>query len=96
MLGVCKSSAKTYVFGAEVAWVTRSAAARGEFAVLESARKGSKALRARVVSMIPVVLSEDIGRVSGEISWNWFVFGVWCWCKGNSELWWKVQVGSIR
>jgi len=77
MLGVCKSSAKTYVFGAEVAWVTRSAAARGEFADLESARKGSKALRARVVSMIPVVLSEEIGRVSGGSSWELACVCVW-------------------
>ena len=52
MLGVWSSSAKTYVFGAEVAWVMRSAAARGEFADLESARKGSRALRARVCSMM--------------------------------------------
>lgn len=34
MLGVCSSSAKTYVFGAEVAWVIRSMAARGEVADL--------------------------------------------------------------
>lgn len=36
MLGVCSSSVKTYVFRAEVAWVTRSMAARGEVAFLES------------------------------------------------------------
>ena len=76
ILGVCKSSAKTYVFGAEVAWVTRSAAARGEFADLESARKGSKALRARVDSMMPVVflggLRGYLEKVRG-IGWS---FGV--------------------
>lgn len=32
-----------YVFGDEVAWVMRSAAARGEVADLASARKGAKA-----------------------------------------------------
>lgn len=36
MLGVCSSSAKTYVFGAEVACVIRSMAARGEVADLAS------------------------------------------------------------
>lgn len=35
MLGIWSSSANTKVLGAEVAWVTRSAAARGEFADLE-------------------------------------------------------------
>lgn len=35
MFGVWRSSAKTKVLGADVAWVTRSAAARGEFADLE-------------------------------------------------------------
>ena len=34
MLGVWSNSAKTYVFGAEVAWVMRSIAARGEVADL--------------------------------------------------------------
>lgn len=51
MLGVCNSSAKTYVFGAEVACAIRSAAARGEVADLLRARKGSNAFRARVCSM---------------------------------------------
>lgn len=40
MAGVSRSSAKRKVFGADVARVTRSTAARGELAVLESARKG--------------------------------------------------------
>ena len=35
MLGVWSNSAKTKVLGADVACVTRSAAARGEFADLE-------------------------------------------------------------
>lgn len=52
IFGVCSNSAKTYVFGAEVACVMRSAAARGEFALLERARKGSRALRARVCSIL--------------------------------------------
>lgn len=52
MLGVWRSSAKTKVFGAEVACVTRSLAARGEVAVLLRARKGSSALRALVCSMV--------------------------------------------
>jgi uncharacterized membrane protein len=38
--GVWRSSVKMKVFGAEVARVTRSAAARGEVADFESARKG--------------------------------------------------------
>lgn len=38
--GVWSSSVKMKVFGAEVARVTRSAAARGEVADFESARKG--------------------------------------------------------
>lgn len=37
MFGVWRSSAKMYVFGADVAWVMRSAAARGEFADFERA-----------------------------------------------------------
>jgi len=40
------------VWGAEVACVIRSAAARGEVADLERARKGSRALRARCCSMM--------------------------------------------
>ena len=35
MLGVWRSSAKKKVFGAEVAWVMRSMAARGDVADLE-------------------------------------------------------------
>ena len=46
MFGVWSSSAKTYVLGADVAWVTRSAAARGELADLERRMYGSRALRA--------------------------------------------------
>ena len=46
MLGVWRSSAKTKVFWAEVAWLTKSAAARGEFADLERRMKGSRALSA--------------------------------------------------
>lgn len=49
---MCRSSAKTKVLGAEVACVTRSLAARGEVAVLLSARKGSSALRAFVCSIV--------------------------------------------
>lgn len=52
MFGVCNSSAKTYVFGAEVAWVMRSAAARGDTADLLSARKGSSAFSALVCSIM--------------------------------------------
>lgn len=40
MAGVSRSSAKRKVFGAEVARVTRSTAARGDEADLESARNG--------------------------------------------------------
>ena len=43
--GVWRSSAKTKVFGAEVARVTRSAAARGEVADLERARNGYEQTR---------------------------------------------------
>jgi len=39
------------VFGAEVALVTRSAAARAEVAVLDRARKGSSAFIARCCSI---------------------------------------------
>ena len=46
MLGVWSSSAKTKVLGAEVAWVTKSAAARGELADLERRMKGSRAFKA--------------------------------------------------
>jgi hypothetical protein len=51
MLGVCSSSAKTYVFGALVACEIKSDAARGEVADLLRARKGSSALSAFVCSM---------------------------------------------
>ena len=44
------------MFGAEVAWVMRSEAARGEFADLASARKGARALRARDWSIVRVLL----------------------------------------
>ena len=40
MVGVSRSSAKMKMLGAEVARVMRSAAARGEVADLERARKG--------------------------------------------------------
>ena len=46
MLGVCRSSAKTKVLGADVACVTRSAAALGELADLASKMYGSRALSA--------------------------------------------------
>lgn len=46
MLGVSSSSAKTKVFGAEVACVIRSTAARGEVADLESRVNGSRAFKA--------------------------------------------------
>lgn len=49
-----------YVFGDEVAWVMRSAAARGEVADLASARKGAKALSATDCSMLTCF------RASGE------------------------------
>jgi len=52
MLGVCSSSAKTYVLGALVACETKSEAARGEVADLLRARNGSRALRALVCSII--------------------------------------------
>lgn len=42
----------------------RSAAARGEFADLERARKGSRALRARVCSMVRVYL--ELTMCGGE------------------------------
>lgn len=59
------------MLGAEVAWVTRSAAARGELADLERARKGSRALRARVCSMtsnfeVAPGLQSNGGVVSGD------------------------------
>ena len=58
MLGVWSSSAKTKVFGAEVAWVMRSIAARGEVADLERRMYGSRAFSAFccVGSMIEVVV----------------------------------------
>lgn len=40
MTGVCKRSLKRNVFGADVALVTRSAAARGDVADLERAMNG--------------------------------------------------------
>lgn len=46
MLGVWRSSAKTYVLGAEMALLMRSAAERGEVADLERRIKDSRALRA--------------------------------------------------
>ena len=46
MFGVCKSSAKMYAFGAEVARVTKSAAARGDVADLERSTYCSKAFKA--------------------------------------------------
>jgi hypothetical protein len=52
MLGVCSSSVKTNAFGADVAWLMRSAAARGDVADFERARKGSRALSARCCSMV--------------------------------------------
>lgn len=52
MFGVCRSSANTYVLGALVAWTIKSDAARGEVADLLRARKGSRALRALVCSML--------------------------------------------
>jgi hypothetical protein len=52
MFGVCSSSANTYVFGALVACTIKSDAARGEVADLLRARKGSRALRAFVCSMV--------------------------------------------
>lgn len=52
MLGVCSSSAKTYVFGALVACEIKSDAARGEVADLLRARKGSRALSALVCSIL--------------------------------------------
>lgn len=56
MLGVCSSSAKTYVFGALVACVIKSEAARGDVADLLRARKGSSALSAFVCSMLVLKL----------------------------------------
>ena len=52
MFGVCRSSANTYVLGALVACTIKSDAARGEVADLLRARKGSRALRALVCSML--------------------------------------------
>jgi hypothetical protein len=52
IFGVCSSSAKTYVLGALVACEIKSEAARGEVADLVRARKGSRALRAFVCSML--------------------------------------------
>ena len=46
MLGVWSSSANTKVLEAEVAWVTRSAAERGDVADLERRMKDSRAFRA--------------------------------------------------
>lgn len=46
MLGVSSNSAKKKVFGAEVACVMRSTAARGELADCERRMYGSRALRA--------------------------------------------------
>lgn len=56
MLGCCNNSAKTYVLGEEVAWVTRSAAARGELADLARAMKGARALMALDWSMTDELL----------------------------------------
>lgn len=41
-----------YVFGDDVAWVMRSAAARGEVADLARARNGARALRATDCSIL--------------------------------------------
>lgn len=52
MFGCCNSSAKTYVFCAEVACVMRPAAALGAVADLASATNGASALMAREASML--------------------------------------------
>jgi len=75
MLGVCRSSAKTYVLGAEVACEIKSAAARGDAADLLRARKGSSALRALVCSMLAGVLF-DYRSKSGEGSRGLWVSSV--------------------
>jgi len=74
MLGVWRSSAKTYVLGAEVACVTRSLAARGDAAVLLRARKGSSALRAFVCSMVGI-FSDQVGVDPGKGSSWWNLYG---------------------
>jgi hypothetical protein len=65
MFGVCSSSAKTKVFGAEVACVTRSAAARGEVADLDKMMKGSSAFTALSCSIVIVVVVGNGGVVVG-------------------------------
>lgn len=53
MFGICSSSAKTKVLGSAVARVTKSAAARGDFASLDNKMYDSSALIARCCSMAP-------------------------------------------
>ena len=50
------------MFGAEVACVTKSAAARGEVADFDNARNGARALMARVCSMMGVSDASDAGK----------------------------------
>lgn len=65
MLGVCSSSAKTYVLGALVACEIRSEAALGEVADLLRARKGSSALRALVCSMFDDRAAKVVSKLIG-------------------------------
>ena len=62
MLGMCRSSAKTNVFGSAVARIIRSAAARGALASLDRRMYDSSALIARCCSMV----QEDALVVSGS------------------------------
>jgi hypothetical protein len=52
MFGVCRSSANTYVWGEDVAWLMRSAAARGDVADLERRMNGSRAFIALSCSIL--------------------------------------------
>lgn len=75
MLGACNSSAKTYVFGDEVACVMRSAAPRAEFADFANKTKGSRALVALNCSMITLILLFSAcqfgGITHGGEYWRW-------------------------
>lgn len=72
MVGVSSSSAKTYVWGAEVAFVTMLATKRGDVALLDVARatKGCRASRARacVWSMTWMRSTQVRGGEMNEVS----------------------------
>lgn len=55
MARVCKRSLKRNVFGADVALVTRSAAARGDVADLERAMNGYCSCQSVSISFFPVM-----------------------------------------